>query len=87
VNGKRCRLPRSFATIDNVTRKLMQARKLPVTVGFFFAIGHSTVGILATAGVAATATLLSSNLERFKSIGPMVGTISVLFFAPGAVGR
>jgi nickel/cobalt transporter (NiCoT) family protein len=76
-----------IATIDNVTRKFMQERKLPVSVGFFFAIGHSTVVILATAGLAATATLLSSSLERFKSIGTVVGTlISALFlFAIAAV--
>ena len=43
-----------ISAIDNVTRKLMQERKRPVGVDFFFAIGHSTVVILATAGVAAT---------------------------------
>src|SRR6201989_3033657 len=32
-----------IAAIDNVTRKLMQERKRPVAVGFFFALGHSTV--------------------------------------------
>jgi nickel/cobalt transporter (NiCoT) family protein len=69
-----------IATIDNVTRKLMQERKRPVSVGFFFALGHSTVVILATAGLAATATVLSSHLERFKSIGAIVGTlVSALF--------
>jgi hypothetical protein len=34
-----------IAAIDNVTRKLMQEGKRPVTVGFFFALGHSTVVI------------------------------------------
>jgi len=69
-----------IATIDNVTRKLMQERKRPVGVGFFFAMGHSTVVILATAGVAATATLLSTHLERFKSIGAMIGTLTSALF-------
>ena len=32
-----------IAAIDNVTRKLMQEGKRPVSVGFFFALGHSTV--------------------------------------------
>jgi nickel/cobalt transporter (NiCoT) family protein len=69
-----------IATIDNVTRKLMQEGKRPVSVGLFFAIGHSTVVILATAGVAVTATVLSSHLERFKSVGAIVGTLlSALF--------
>ena len=69
-----------IAAIDNVTRKLMQAGKRPVTVGFFFAMGHSTVVILAAAGVAATATALSTQFEQFKSVGSIVGTlVSALF--------
>ncbi|HEX8037406.1 MAG TPA: HoxN/HupN/NixA family nickel/cobalt transporter, partial [Ktedonobacterales bacterium] len=32
-----------IAAIDNVTRKLMQERKKPVTVGLFFSLGHSSV--------------------------------------------
>src|SRR5262249_29440815 len=32
-----------IAAIDNVTRKLMQEKKRPVAVGFFFSLGHSTV--------------------------------------------
>ena len=42
--------------IDNVTRKLMPEGKRPVGVGLFFAMGHSSVVILAAAGVAGTAT-------------------------------
>ena len=47
-----------IAAIDNVTRKLMQEGKRPVAVGFFFSLGHSTIVILASAAVAATAMLL-----------------------------
>ena len=32
-----------ISAIDNVTRKLMQAGKKPVSVGFFFSLGHSTI--------------------------------------------
>jgi high-affinity nickel-transport protein len=63
-----------IAAIDNVTRKLMQEGKRPVSVGFFFALGHSTVVILAAAGVAATATVLSTHFEQFKSVGGIIGT-------------
>ncbi len=45
-----------IAAIDNFTRKLMQEGKRPVGVGLFFAMGHSSVVILAAAGVAGTAT-------------------------------
>src|SRR6266853_4191158 len=44
-----------IAAIDNVTRKLMQQGRRPLAVGFFFSLGHSTVVVLATIGIAATA--------------------------------
>jgi len=69
-----------IAAIDNVTRKLMQEGQRPVTVGLFFALGHSTVVALAATGVAVTATLLSTHFEAFKAIGGTIGTlISGLF--------
>src|SRR5882762_7234866 len=69
-----------IAAIDNVTRKLMQAGKRPVSVGLFFALGHSTVVALAVAGVAATATLLSAHFEPFRNLGGVIGTlVSALF--------
>src|SRR5271170_6399869 len=69
-----------IAAIDNVTRKLMQEGKRPVAVGFFFAIGHSTVVILAAAGVAATATALAGSFVWFKAVGGVIGTsVSALF--------
>ncbi len=69
-----------IAAIDNVTRKLMQEGKRPVSVGFFFALGHSTVVILAAAGVAATATVLSTHFDQFRSVGGVIGTlVSALF--------
>ena len=69
-----------IAAIDNVTRKLMQDGKRPVATGFFFALGHSTVVILAAAAVAATATALAGSFDEFKAIGGIVGTsVSALF--------
>jgi high-affinity nickel-transport protein len=69
-----------IAAIDNVTRKLMQAGRRPVGVGFFFAMGHSTVVILAAAGVAATTTVLATQFAQFRSIGGIIGTlVSALF--------
>ena len=69
-----------IAAIDNVTRKLMQDGQRPVTVGFFFALGHSTVVALAAAGVAVTATLLTGRFEAFKEIGGTIGTLVSGFF-------
>ncbi len=68
-----------IAAIDNVTRKLMQARQKPVAVGFFFAMGHSTVVVIAAAAVAAAATMLGG-FELIKSYGGLIGTgVSALF--------
>jgi high-affinity nickel-transport protein len=69
-----------IAAIDNVTRKLMQEGKRPVGVGFFFALGHSTVVILAAAAIAGTATALAGSFDQFKAIGGIVGAaVSALF--------
>ncbi|HEY5219735.1 MAG TPA: HoxN/HupN/NixA family nickel/cobalt transporter [Gemmatimonadaceae bacterium] len=69
-----------IAAIDNVTRKLMQEGKRPVAVGFFFSLGHSTVVVLASVAIAATATALSTRLASFHDLGIMIGTVvSALF--------
>src|ERR1700726_1174261 len=52
-----------IAAIDNVTRKLMQEGKRPHSVGFFFALGHSSVVVLATLAIALTATSLQGSFE------------------------
>lgn len=68
------------AAIDNVVRKLMQEGGRPIAVGLFFALGHSTVVFLASLAVAATATVLQGDLERFGAVGAVVGTsVSALF--------
>ncbi|MEX3958332.1 HoxN/HupN/NixA family nickel/cobalt transporter [Trinickia sp. EG282A] len=69
-----------IAAIDNVTRKLMQDGQRPVTVGFFFALGHSAVVLLVAAAVAATAAALESRIEDWKGFGGVVSTsVSALF--------
>ena len=69
-----------IAAIDNVTRKLMQDGQRPVTVGFFFALGHSAVVLLVAIAVAATAAALESRVEAWKDIGGIISTsVSALF--------
>jgi len=69
-----------IAAIDNVTRKLMQEKKRPVAVGFFFSLGHSTVVVLASVAVAITASAMQSRFDHYKEIGGIVGTlVSALF--------
>jgi high-affinity nickel-transport protein len=69
-----------IAAIDNVTRKLMQEGKRPITVGFWFSAGHSTVVVLAALAIAVTTTALASHFDSLKDIGGVIGTsVSTLF--------
>src|SRR5215831_17854479 len=69
-----------IAAIDNVTRKLMQEGKRPVGVGFFFSLGHSTVVVLASIAIAATAMALNTQLAAWHSLGGVIGTIASASF-------
>jgi len=72
--------PDHIAAIDNVTRKLMQEGKRPISVGFFFALGHSTVVIIASLLVALSVGALEANFNWFKTVGGMIGTgVSAIF--------
>jgi nickel/cobalt transporter (NiCoT) family protein len=69
-----------IAAIDNVTRKLMQEGKKPVSVGLFFSLGHSSVVVLASAAIALTTGALQGRFEAFKEVGGTIGTlVSALF--------
>ncbi len=75
-----------IAAIDNVTRKLMQAGQRPVGVGFSFSLGHSTVVVVASVAIAATATALNGRLAAFRSVGGTIGTaVSAAFLLGIAV--
>src|ERR1043166_6486366 len=63
-----------IAAIDNVTRRLMQAGRRAIAVGFYFSLGHSTVVVLAPAGIAVATTTLQSRFESFRLVGGPVGT-------------
>jgi high-affinity nickel-transport protein len=69
-----------IAAIDNVTRKLMQEGKRPVSVGFFFSLGHSSIVIVLTAGLVLMTAALQARFAAFKDLGAIVGTsVSSLF--------
>ena len=69
-----------IAAIDNVTRKLMQEGKRPVGVGFMFSLGHSTIVVLGSAAIAATALALQHRMDGARAVGGVVGTlVSALF--------
>ncbi|WP_043268824.1 HoxN/HupN/NixA family nickel/cobalt transporter [Streptomyces sp. CT34] len=66
-----------IAAIDNTTRKLMADGKRPISVGFWFALGHSSIVLLLAGGIAAGAhfvtALTSDNSSTRQTLG-VVGT-------------
>src|ERR1700712_5657280 len=69
-----------IGAIDNTTRKLMSEGQRPLSVGFFFSLGHSTIvfvlGLLVAAGVrglSGAVTDDSSGLHKATGVvGPLV---------------
>ncbi len=76
-----------IAAIDNVTRKLMQEGKRPVAVGLMFSLGHSTIVVLGSLAIAATALAFQHHIKSLQQVGGLVGTlVSTLFlFAIAAI--
>jgi nickel/cobalt transporter (NiCoT) family protein len=62
-----------ICAIDNVTRKLVQERQRPIGVGFFFSLGHSTVVVALTLGIAVAASMVKA-LPSLQRTGALVGT-------------
>jgi high-affinity nickel-transport protein len=63
-----------IAAIDNVVRKLIQEKKQPYAVGFFFSLGHSSIVVIASILIAATAAAMQNRLDSFHDVGGVIGT-------------
>ena len=72
-----------IAAIDNVTRKLMQEGKQPVSVGFMFSLGHSTVVFVGSMSIASAAAVLQHRMDALRSIGGLIGTLVSTVFLFG----
>ncbi len=68
-----------IAAIDNTTRKLMAEGKRPLSVGFFFSLGHSTIVVTMTAllalGLKTVGTELSDDSSALHNYGGLIGTV------------
>jgi len=62
-----------IAAIDNTVRKLVQQRKNPTGVGFYFSLGHSTVVCIMALITALAAKWAERNIPQFKEIGGLIG--------------
>ncbi|MGY8666597.1 HoxN/HupN/NixA family nickel/cobalt transporter [Bradyrhizobium sp. UFLA05-109] len=68
-----------IAAIDNVVRKLMHAGDTPKSAGLYFALGHSTVVVVATLLLCLGVVSLGGE-SLLKTVGGVIGTsVSALF--------
>ena len=69
-----------IAAIDNTTRKLIQERRPPSTVGFWFSCGHSTVvfalTVLIVLGVKAIVGPALDGNSDFRALAGLIGTVT-----------
>ncbi len=73
-----------IAAIDNTTRKLMSDGKRPVSVGFWFSLGHSSIVfglcLLLALGVRALAGQVGDDSSTLQTVAGTVGTtVSAVF--------
>ncbi|MFE9833782.1 HoxN/HupN/NixA family nickel/cobalt transporter [Streptomyces sp. NPDC005551] len=72
-----------IAAIDNTTRKLMADGKRPVSVGFWFALGHSSVVVLLAAliagGTQVAGRIMNEGSSTHQVLGVMGTTVSGVF--------
>jgi high-affinity nickel-transport protein len=68
-----------IAAIDNTTRKLLADGEKPVTVGFWFSLGHSTVVfvlcLLLALGIRSLSGQLGDDGSRLQQVTGLVGTL------------
>jgi high-affinity nickel-transport protein len=58
----------------------MQQGKRPVAVGLMFSLGHSTIVVVGSIAIAATALALQHRIDAVRQIGGVIGTlVSALF--------
>ena len=64
-----------IASIDNVTRKFIQMGRQPLLTGFWFAIGHSLVVVLAALGTALLSQAMQDRFGAWRAVGGMASTL------------
>jgi high-affinity nickel-transport protein len=67
-----------IAAIDNTTRKLLAEGKRPVTVGFWFSLGHSTVVFALCLLLAFGIRSLSGQLDEGSTLQEVTGLVGTL---------
>lgn len=77
-----------ISAIDLMTRRLIASGQRPVSVGTFFSLGHSTIVIVTSIVVAATAGALRDRFDDFQRVGGIIGvSVSGAFLLLLCVGN
>ena len=62
-----------IAAVDDTVRFMLQKGKRPLGVGFFFSLGHSTVVLALSVGIAFAATAVKAELPQLRNMGAIIG--------------
>jgi high-affinity nickel-transport protein len=62
-----------IAAVDDTVRYMLQQRRQPLGVGFFFSLGHSTVVLALATAIAVAATAVKSELPQLQNMGTLIG--------------
>jgi high-affinity nickel-transport protein len=73
-----------ISAIDNTTRKFMAEGQRPLTTGFFFALGHSSIVMAVGVGISFAARAVFGAVvnpdSTFETLGGMLGTLTSAAF-------
>ena len=64
-----------ISAIDDTTRYLLQKGQRPLSVGFFFSLGHSTIVLALSVAIAFAAQAATGFSETFQGTGGIIGTL------------
>jgi len=62
-----------ISAIDDTTRFMLQKGKRPLGVGFFFSLGHSTIVLALSFGLAIAARAVQSRIPEWQDLGGTIG--------------
>lgn len=69
-----------IAAIDNTVRKLVQQKRSPLGVGFYFSLGHSSVVFLMVVAIALSVRWIQTHMPEMQEVGGVIGmTVSGAF--------
>lgn len=69
-----------IAAIDNTVRSILQKRRSPLGIGFFFSLGHSTIVFALAIVITCAAAAVKAKLPFMESIGGLFGaSVSGIF--------